>query len=330
MSAQFARRVALGAALIALFTLPLWIGNSYYIKIATEILYWAVFALALNVLVGYAGLVSLGHAGLFGIAGYTVGLMLEAGHGHLVADLAAVGLTLAGSAVYAVLALRSTGIGFLMITLALGQIVWGVAYRWAGLTHGDNGVNLRSLPAPFGVSLTSAEAFYYLTATVLILAVASMAMFVRSPFGASVRGTRDQPRRMTALGYNVWLVRFLAFLLSGFWTAIAGLLYIYHKQFISPPVVGLQSSAELLLMVISGGTATLLGPIAGAAIVLVMKNVVSAYVERWNLVLGVIFVAIITFMPEGLVPGSVRLARMGWLAMRKLQSAPRVFEGGNR
>ena len=122
-------------------------------------------------------------------------------------------------------------------------------------------------PHIFGVSLTSAEAFYYLTATVLILAVASMAMFVRSPFGASVRGTRDQPRRMSALGYNVWLVRFLAFLLSGFWTAIAGLIYIYHKQFISPPVVGLQSSAELLLMVISGGTATLLGPIAGAAIV---------------------------------------------------------------
>jgi branched-chain amino acid transport system permease protein len=314
------RTVQVVAAVIALavmLSLPVWIANSYYLRIATEILYWAIFALALNVLVGYAGLVSLGHAGLFGIAGYTAGLMLEARYGHLAAGLGAIGMTLAASAIYAVLALRSTGIGFLMITLALGQILWGIAYRWASLTHGDNGVNVRSIPAPFGVDLSRPVTFYYLTLAVLILALASMAVFVRSPFGASVRGTRDQARRMTALGYNVWLIRFLAFIVSGFWTSIAALLYLYHKQFISPQIVGLQSSAEILLMVISGGTATLFGPIAGSAIVVVMKNIVSAYVERWNLVLGVIFVAIITFMPEGLVPGTVRLWRMGRQALRR-------------
>jgi branched-chain amino acid transport system permease protein len=119
---------------------------------------------------------------------------------------------------------------------------------------------------------------------------------------------------MNALGYNVWLTRFLAFLFSGFWSGVAGLLFIYYNQFISPQVAALQTSAEVLLMVISGGTATLLGPIAGAAIVVIIKNVVSAYIERWNLVLGLIFVLIITFMPEGLVPGSVRLWRMGWRA----------------
>ena len=125
-----------------------------------------------------------------------------------------------------------------------------------------------------------------------------MVLFVRSPFGASLRGTRDQARRMTALGYNVWLIRFMAFVFSGFWTGVAGLLFVYYNQFISPQVAALTTSAEALLMVISGGTATLLGPIAGAAIVVIMKNVVSAYIERWNLVLGVICVAIITFMPE--------------------------------
>ena len=150
-----------------------------------------------------------------------------------------------------------------------------------------------------------------------------MAVFVRSPFGASLRGTRDQARRMTALGYNVWLIRFLAFLFSGFWSGVAGLLFVYYNQFISPQVAALQSSAEVLLMVISGGTATLLGPIAGAAIVVIMKNVVSAYVVRWNLVLGVIFVAIISFMPEGLVPGSVRLWRLGWDAVRAHRAARR-------
>jgi branched-chain amino acid transport system permease protein len=117
---------------------------------------------------------------------------------------------------------------------------------------------------------------------------------------------------MTALGYNVWLIRFLAFLFSGFWSGVAGILFVYYNQFISPQVAALQTSAEVLLMVISGGTATLAGPVVGAAIVVITKNVVSAYIVRWNLVLGLVFVVIITFMPEGLVPGSVRLWRWAW------------------
>ena len=310
------RSLALGIALAALVMLPLWFGQSYYIRICNEILYWSIFALALNVLVGYGGLVSLGHAGLFAITGYAAALMLESGHGHIAAGLTAIGAALLASAIYAVLALRATGIGFLMITLALGQIVWGVAYRWADLTHGDNGVNVRNLPAPFGIDLSSPQSFYIMTAVVFFAAAGSMAIFARSPFGASLCGTRVQPRRMTALGYNVWLIRLLAFLFSGFWTGIAGLLFVYHKQYISPQTSGLQTSAEVLLMVISGGTATLLGPIAGAAMVVIMKNVVSAYVVRWNLVLGIVFVAIISFMPDGLVPGSARLWRMSWQGAR--------------
>ncbi|RPH78794.1 MAG: branched-chain amino acid ABC transporter permease, partial [Candidatus Rokuibacteriota bacterium] len=155
---------------------------------------------------------------------------------------------------------------------------------------------------------------YWATLVVFVLAVLAMAIFVASPFGASVRGTRDQPRRMNALGYHVWMIRFLAFLLSGFWTGVAGLLYLYYNQFVSPQAVALGASAEALLMVISGGTATLLGPIAGAALVVVMKNVASAYIERWNFVLGAIFVAIVVFMPEGLVPGTARLGR--WVRSR--------------
>jgi branched-chain amino acid transport system permease protein len=316
MSRYNARLAAIVVALALLATVPVWVGNPYYINIASQILFWAVFALGLNVLVGYAGLVSLGHAGLFSIAGYTAGLMLAAGYGHLTASLSAIVVTLATAAVFGVLALRSTGIGFLMITLALGQILWGIAYRWASLTNGDNGVNLRTRPAPFDISLESAQAFYYVTLAVFLLAVVSMVVFVRSPFGASLRGTRDQARRMNALGYNVWLIRFLAFLFSGFWSGVAGLLFVYYNKFISPQIAALQTSAEVLLMVISGGTATLLGPIAGSVIVVITKNVVSAYIERWNLVLGVIFVLIISFMPEGLVPGSVRLARLGWQALR--------------
>jgi branched-chain amino acid transport system permease protein len=317
MNRNAVRLIAIAVAIVLLATLPSWVGNGYYINVASQILLFAVFALALNVLVGYGGLTSLGHAGLFAMAGYTAGLLLQAGYNHFVADVAALVVTLLASAVFAVLALRSTGIGFLMITLALGQIVWGIAYRWQSLTNGDNGVNVPTRPMPFGISLAGADNFYYATLIVFLIAVATMVVFVRSPFGASLCGTRDQARRMTALGYNVWLIRFIAFLISGFWSGVAGLLFVYYNQFISPQVAALTTSAETLLMVISGGSATLLGPIVGAAIVVIMKNVVSAYVERWNLVLGVIFVAIITFMPDGLVPGTVRLWRWAWSSMRR-------------
>lgn len=302
---------------VLLLTLPLWLSNAYYINVASQILLFAVFAVALNVLVGYAGLVSLGHAGLFAISGYTAALLLQAGYGHLVADLAAILVTLIAAAVFGLLALRAIGIGFLMISLAIGQIIWGVAYRWQSLTGGDNGINVTTRPAPFGIALSNAPTFYYAVLIIFALTLLTMLIIVRSPFGAALRGTRDQPRRMNALGYHVWLIRFLAFMLSGFFTAVAGLLFLYYNQFISPQVAALQTSAETLLMVISGGTATLLGPVAGAAIVVIMKNVVSAYIERWNLVLGVIFVLIISFMPEGLVPGIVRMTKAAWRSYRQ-------------
>ena len=307
-----ASRTAILIALALLATLPFWLTNTYYINVASQILYWAVFALGLNVLVGYAGLTSLGHAALFAFSAYAAAIAFNAGAGHTFSALIAIGLTIIMAGVFATLALRATGIGFLMITLALGQILWGIAYRWASLTNGDNGINFKSRPMPFGFDLSSAHAFYSATLVVFVLAVASMAVFVRSPLGAALRGTRDQPRRMTALGYNVWLIRFTAFLFSGLWTAVAGLLFLYYNQFIGPQSADLQHSAEVLLMVISGGTATILGPIAGATIVILMKNIVSAYVERWNMVLGLIFVIIITFMPEGLVPGLRRLVRLAW------------------
>jgi branched-chain amino acid transport system permease protein len=334
MSLLTPRRAAIGVAVLALAALPVWVGNPYYINVASQILLYAVLALALNVMVGYGGLVSLGHAGLFAMASYAGALVLQAGHGHLLADLAAVVVAVAAAAVFGLLSLRSTGIGFLMITLALGQIVWGIAYRWADLTNGDNGVNVTTRPAPFGISLAGADAFYWATLLVFLLAVVTMAVFVRSPFGASLCGTRDQPRRMNALGYNVWLIRFVAFLFSGFWTGVAGLLFIYYNQFVSPQVAALQASAEALLMVISGGTATLLGPIVGAAIVVIMKNVklfenwwiLGELFTHWNMMLGVIFVAIVTFMPEGLVPGSVRLWKRGLQSFRKRPAVPTKLE----
>jgi len=316
------KRLVVAAALAILATVPVWVGGTYYVNIASQILIAAIFALGINVLVGYAGLVTLGHAGLFGIAAYAGARLMNNGHGHVAVAAGALAVTLLGAAVFAALALRGTGLGFVMITVALGQIVWGVAYRWISLTNGDNGISVSGRPSPLGLSLASAASFYWATFVIFLLAVASMAIFVASPFGASVRGTRDQPRRMNALGYHVWMIRFLAFLFSGFWSGVAGLLYLYYNQFVGPQVVALTASAEALLMVISGGAATLLGPIAGAALVVIMKNVASAYIERWNFVLGAIFVAIVVFMPEGLVPGTARRWRGAMAALRQRAAPP--------
>ena len=306
------RYFALGVALVALATLPYWMAGIYYINVASQILFYAIFALGLNVLVGYAGLVSLGHAGLFGVTAYATGYMLQLGFGHPIAILAALVVSTISMAIYAALSLRSTGIGFIMITLALGEILWGLAYRWISLTGGDNGLSLQTRPAPFGFSLSNVNMFYYATLIIVLLSLAAVTVFVRSPLGAALMGTRDQPRRMNALGYNVWAIRFCACLFSGLLTSISAILFVYYTQFISPQTLALTASAEVLLMVISGGAGTLLGPIVGAGLVVAVKTVVSGFIERWNFLLGAIFVAIVILMPEGLVPGTARLWRLAW------------------
>jgi len=175
-----------------------------------------------NVLAGYAGLVSLGHAGLFGIAA----LRGCADHeqrprSHRDHDRGA-GADARRRRGLPVLALRGTGLGFVMITVALGQIVWGVAYRWISITNGDNGIAIRGRPSPLGLSLASPAGFTGRPWRCSSPRWPRWRSFVASPFGASVRGTRDQPRRMNALGYHVWMIRFLAFLFSGFWSGVAG------------------------------------------------------------------------------------------------------------
>ncbi|HEU5320137.1 MAG TPA: branched-chain amino acid ABC transporter permease, partial [Methylomirabilota bacterium] len=218
-------------------------------------------------------------------------------------------VTTATAAFFGVLALRGSALGFLMITLALSQVLWGIAYRWVSLTGGDNGITGLTRPRPFGVDLAAPGAFYLFTLAASALTFALIVAFVRSPLGAAVQGTRDQPRRMSALGHDVWMVRWLTFVLAGFGAGVAGLLFVYYNEFVGPQVLAITTSAEVLLMVIAGGAGTLLGPLVGAATVIILKNVVSAYVTRWVMLLGAVFVLIVVFMPEGLVPGLARLWR---------------------
>jgi len=297
----------LGAVALAV---PLMIGQAFYINVASQILIAAIFASSLNILVGYAGLTSLGHAAYLGTAAYLVAwLNTQGGFGHLPAVLLALGGTTLMAALFGLMALRATGIAFLMITLALGQTLWGVAYRWVTVTGGDNGLPGLQRPMPFGIALTNPVAFYLFTTIIFLLAIGCIAVFARSGLGTSLVGSRDQPRRMRMLGHNVWLVQWLAFVFAGFWAAVAGVVFVYYHQYISPHALGLPASAETLLMVIAGGAGTLFGPLVGAFIVVVLKMVVSAYVTRWVMLLGIVFVVIVIFMPEGVVPGLDRLRR---------------------
>ena len=305
--------IALALVGVLLAAFPLF-GGDFYVNLASQIFIAAIFATSLNLLVGYGGLVSLGHAAWIGLAAYTSGwLYLRLGLGHIITAPAALLVTALVAAAFGWIALHASGLGFLMITLALTQVLWGTAYRWAAVTNGDNGLSGLTRPAPFGVSLDTPAAFYYFALAVTIVAVWFMARFVGSPFGAALRGTRDEPRRMAALGYNVWLVRWITFVYSGFWGAVAGLLYVYYHKYVHPTTLSLTASAEALLSVIAGGAGTVAGPIVGAAIVLILKNYVSAYLERWNMLLGLVFVLIVIFMPEGVVPG-VRRLWMRWVA----------------
>ena len=292
--------IALGAVLAAF---P-WLGGDFYVNLASQIFIASIFAASLNLLVGYGGLVSLGHASWIGVAAYaSAWLYLRLGLDHWITAPLALALTTLVAGLFGWIALRATGLGFLMLTLALSQVLWGTAYRWSAVTEGDKGLSGLTRPAPFGINLDRPAAFYYFSLAVTIVALWMMARFVGSPFGATLCGTRDEPRRMRALGHNVWLVRWITFVYSAFWGAVAGLLFVYYHQYIHPTTLSLTTSAEALLSVIAGGAGTLAGPVVGAAIVLILKNYVSAYLERWNMLLGLVFVLIVIFMPDGVVPG---------------------------
>jgi branched-chain amino acid transport system permease protein len=160
---------------------------------------------------------------------------------------------------------------------------------------------------PFGISLEGPAAYYWFTLIVSAFAFAAMAIFVMSAFGSSLKGVRDQPRRMAALGFNPWMIRWVTFIYAGFWAGIAGLLYVYYHKYIHPTSLSITNSAEGLLGVIAGGSGTLGGPVVGAALVSLLKNYASAYIERWNMLLGIIFLLIVMFMPTGIVPGVRKL-----------------------
>ncbi len=272
---------------------------SFYVHIVILIIIFAVFAMSLDILMGYAGLPSMGHAAFYGFAAYGAGLLC-ARYGGAWWQGAALGLLASAllAALFGFIALRARGLYFLLITLALGQVLWGAANRWGSLTGGYNG--LRGIPQFMQVSDTTLSAYYVACAVAVILA-AVMYQVVRSPFGLSLQGLRDSESRMRALGYNVWLHKYVAFVLSALFAAAAGVMSAFYKGFVSPFDLSIALSADAILMVILGGTGTLFGPIIGAVVIVALRNFLSIFMNHWLIVLGAVFVLTVFVAPQGVI-----------------------------
>jgi branched-chain amino acid transport system permease protein len=292
------------AALVALVAaFPLFAGN-YPVKLLQEILIWGIFAMSLDLLMGYAGMVSFGHSAFFGVGGYVAALALVKAPG-LVSALALPALAAAAAAlVIGFFSIRVSGVYFIMLTLAFSQMFYAVAFQaaWLGAEDGLVGV---PRPSVLGWSLSSRGAFH---AYLLVLVGASSFLLwriVHSPFGHVLRGIHDNEGRMQAIGYPVNRYKLLAFVVGGTVAGVAGSLYAQLVGSISPDAFLWTTSGEALLMVIIGGTGTLGGAMLGAAAFILLQSLVSSYTERWMLILGLTFVLLVLFAPGGIL-GALR------------------------
>ena len=287
--------------------------NSFIILLVTRALAFSILVMSLDILLGYTGLASLGQAAYLGVGAYATAILATKYHFGLGWDFWLVLLigTLLGAAlaaIFGLLAIRASGVYFLMITLALGQCVWGLAYRWNSLTGGDNGINVRERPKFGGIDLANEQTFFFLVLAVFCVSLLLMYTLVRSPFGRSLAGIRERELRMQILGYNTWLHKYIAFIIAGAFGGLSGVLWAHTAGIVSPVNVELPTSVDALLMAVLGGSGTLVGGVIGTFIVFGLREFLSTLVPWWQYVLGVVYVATILYLPTGLmgIPERIR------------------------
>jgi branched-chain amino acid transport system permease protein len=288
--------------IVALLAMPFLL-SPYYLGLVAKMMIFALFAMSLDVLLGYTGMASLGHAAYFGVAAYATGLLaLKLGWNVWLALPAGVILAAITAFALGFLVLRTRGSYFLMITLALSQVLWGIAFGWRSLTGGDDGLPDVPRPNPgLPWSMSDNTPFYYFVLFFVVIGTLLLARVVSSPFGHALRGIRESETRMMALGYNVWRYKLVAFVLGATFAGLAGCLYVYYNRFVSPDYLHVARSAEVLLMVILGGAGTLIGPAVGAALIVLLENTISTFTERWLMILGFVYVLVALFTPGGVI-----------------------------
>ncbi|MGH7776980.1 MAG: branched-chain amino acid ABC transporter permease [Candidatus Dormibacterales bacterium] len=293
-------------------------GSAFYTALALNILVFGLLAMSLDLMGGYTGLVSLGQAAFLGVGAYGIAVAEARGLGAW----PAIGIALLGTAVVAavfgIIAVRVSGITFVILTLALGQVIWGLAYRDVSISGGDNGLSIAARPEIGPVNFTDPVAYYYFTLVVVVACALLLRAIVHSPFGLSLRGIRDNEARMRTLGYNVLLHKYIAFFISGLFGGIAGILFAFYNLYMSPTAIDFSHNGSVVLMAVVGGLGTLWGAIVGALVVVVMQQWVSIYFARWETLLGIIFVLTMLFARQGIwgsaVAGFQRLAKLSGAA----------------
>jgi branched-chain amino acid transport system permease protein len=298
------------AALVLLVVAPALLDN-YRVFLLTEILIFGLFAASLDLLVGYSGLPSLGHAGYYGVGAYAAGLLAlhvtsNAFAGVAVAVVAAAGVAAATGA----LAIRSRGVYFLMLTLAFGQLLWVLALTWTSLTGGSNGIYGLPTPTLAGSSswLRSSNHFYWYTLGVFVVGYVLLKLIVGSPFGRALGGIRENETRMRSLGYNVPIYKLAVFSIAGALAGYAGALACQQLKYFSPDGMSFEVSAVAIVVIVIGGQRSLIGAVLGAAVYYVLHDQLSGVLSsHWQLVLGAIFVLVVYLLPGGIVGGSRKL-----------------------
>ena len=279
--------------------------GSFVVLLATRTMAFAILAMSVDLLLGYTGMSSMGQAAYFGVGAYLTAVLATKFHVGMGWDfwlVVVLGILLGAAlaALFGLFAIRAGGVYFLMITLALGQCVWGLAYRWNSLTGGDNGINISGRPS-FGLDLSNEVTFFYLVFAFFAVSMVLMYVLVRSPFGQSLEGIRERELRMQILGYNTWLHKYIAFIIAGGFGGLAGVLWAHTNGHVSPEDVVLTTSVDSLLMVVLGGAGTLVGATIGTAIVFGLREYLSTLVPWWQYALGGVYVLTILYLPMGLM-----------------------------
>ncbi|MGS1117601.1 branched-chain amino acid ABC transporter permease [Castellaniella sp. UC4442_H9] len=282
--------------------------NTYPKLLLTEMLIFGLFAAAIDLLAGMVDRVTLGHGAIFGMGAYVVAwCQLSGGMDIWTASLlGVVGASLL-ALLFGLLSVRTSGVYFMLLTLALGMVVWGVAYRWVSVTGSESGLRGVSRPA----FLQDYDHFYWFVLFVVAVVFALLRLVARSQFGLALRAIRESPQRMATLGYHVPYALTMVFLISGFAAGVAGVLDVWLNNFVSPTTVSLGQSVKGLLMAILGGVGTLWGGFVGAIVIIALENIVSFYTERWTTVLGLLFIFAVLFAPNGLIGLFSRKQRTG-------------------
>lgn len=280
--------------------LPL-ILSDYGINLTAEIFIMAIFAMSLGLIMGYAGMVSLGHGAFFGIGAYTVAIMGQ----YIPNTYLLLFLSIIVSGLIALLTgvvfMRTSKFYFLMITLAFGQLLFAMFWQLKPWTGGADGMSVSSI-MNFGFGeVVSPNAIYYVMGISFIGAFILLRLFVDSPAGKITKGVMENESRMNALGYNIRVYKLLAYSLSGALAGLAGSLYAYYNLYVSPELSGWMFSGQVMIMVIIGGVGTLLGPAIGAGVFIFLQNFISTYTERWPLVMGVLLVILVLVGKGGII-----------------------------